>query len=577
MGTIKSSQKKSELTLMNDAENVPSVCQSTPKPRHNRLKVAATVTDLQKARLASQSMRQFSKESGVPRTTLREWASRYDSIAAHPKVVEFCESPEGVQFLHEIATAAVYEFSKRGTAGLRMVSKFIRQSPMSPFVASSYGSIQKAAAIMEKNIIAFGVEQIREIASKMGPKYVSLCADESFFPACCLVAMDPVSGFIFVEEYSIGRDSKTWLAAIQKSIAGLPITILQLVSDEGKGLLCLAEKLDAPHSTDLFHGQREVFRGLSPTLRAMVHKALRAVDGAKVEVDSKIKEFEEYKSQIDERGPGRPPEFQARVETAKEELIDAQNDLIAIKTVQEELNAEVIGIGLDYHPFDLATGQARQAKQVETDLERRFENIHNIADSLHVSDASQKRIDKAERLLPKMVATITFFWNTVALFLAKHPLRPEIVTFLTTVLIPLAYLNIVLLKAPVKRRELIKATIAKLTKMIESDSNPLKSLDEETRVLVLRIAKECAEIFQRSSSCVEGRNGALSLHHHAGRSLSPLHLQALSVLYNFGIRRRDGTTAAERLSGVKHPDLYRWILERQPLFVRPARKVLKAA
>lgn len=285
--------KKSELTPMNDVETVPSVAKSTLKPRHDRLKVAATVTNLQKARRASQSVRQFAKASGVPRSTLRGWASRSDSIAAHPKVVVFCESPEGLQFLHEIQTAALYEFTKCGTAGLRMVSNFIRRSPMSPFVASSYGTIQKAAAIMEKNIIAYGVEQIREIATKMAPKHVSLCADESFFPECCLVAMDPVSGFIFLEQYAEGRDSETWLAAVQKSMEGLPITILQLVSDEGKSLLCLAEKLKTPHSTDLFHGQREVFKGLSPTLRAMVRKALCVLDDAKEEVDSKIKEIEE--------------------------------------------------------------------------------------------------------------------------------------------------------------------------------------------------------------------------------------------------------------------------------------------
>ncbi len=562
---------------MNVAAAVLSVVPPALKPRHDRLKVASTVIDLQQARLAAKSQREFANERGVPRSTLRGWVSRRDSIAANPKVVEFCESPEGIQFLQEIQTAALFEFCKRGTAGLRIYCDFIKRSPLSPFVSSAYGTVQKAATVMDQNIIAFGEEQLCVMALEMLPRLISLSADESFFPGCCLVAMDPVSGFIFLEQYAKGRDSDTWLAALKKSLEGLPITILQLVSDEGRSLLCLAEKLDVPHSTDLFHGQREVYKGLGPVLRALVRQAVRVVDDAKGQVVSRAMERDEYLLQIDARGPGRPPDFETRIETANAAVIAAQESLTAIEAVQDELNAEVLGIGTDYHPFNLATGQPRQADQVKKDLEQRFEKIHAIADDLDVSEGAQKRIDKAARLLPKMVSTITFFWTTVALFLAKCSLAPEVVALLYTVLIPQAYLNMVLLKAPVERRETIRTTIAKLTELAEAATSPLASLNSETRALVLGIAKECAEIFQRSSSCVEGRNGALSLHHHAGRSLSALRLQVLRVIHNFGLKRCDGTTAAERLSGSKHPDLYRWLLERQPLFVRPARTVARAA
>lgn len=66
--------------------------------------------------------------------------------------------------------------------------------------------------------------------------------------------------------------------------------------------------------------------------------------------------------------------------------------------------------------------------------------------------------------------------------------------------------------------------------------------------------------FQRSSSSVEGRNGYLSQMYHNRRGLSASHLKILTVIHNFYLKRRDGTTAAERLFGQKFPDLFEWVI-----------------
>ncbi|MCP4699587.1 MAG: hypothetical protein GY862_22470 [Gammaproteobacteria bacterium] len=66
--------------------------------------------------------------------------------------------------------------------------------------------------------------------------------------------------------------------------------------------------------------------------------------------------------------------------------------------------------------------------------------------------------------------------------------------------------------------------------------------------------------FHRASSAVEGRNGCLSQMHHNGRGLTATRLKALTVIHNFDIKRRDGTTAAERLFDTKFPDLFDWLV-----------------
>ncbi len=67
--------------------------------------------------------------------------------------------------------------------------------------------------------------------------------------------------------------------------------------------------------------------------------------------------------------------------------------------------------------------------------------------------------------------------------------------------------------------------------------------------------------FQRTSSAVEGRNGVLSRMNHAQRAIPMRRLKVLTIVHNFGLRREDGTTAAERLFGEPSPDLFEWIVE----------------
>jgi Family of unknown function (DUF6399) len=105
----------------------------------------------------------------------------------------------------------------------------------------------------------------------------------------------------------------------------------------------------------------------------------------------------------------------------------------------------------------------------------------------------------------------------------------------------------------------------------------LASLTRPEKKAVTRVARQCAGLFSRSSSCVEGRNGRLSLHHHGQGRLSESKLKALTTVHNYVVRRADGTTAAERFFGVKPRDVFAWLLERMPDLPRPAAKRPKEA
>jgi len=98
----------------------------------------------------------------------------------------------------------------------------------------------------------------------------------------------------------------------------------------------------------------------------------------------------------------------------------------------------------------------------------------------------------------------------------------------------------------------------------------LAALPQEQRHEVTRQARQLVSLFARSSSCVEGRNGRLSLQHHGHGPLSAARLQAQTVIHNYFSERSDGTTAAQRSFGQKPRELFSWLLERLPDLPRPA-------
>ena len=88
---------------------------------------------------------------------------------------------------------------------------------------------------------------------------------------------------------------------------------------------------------------------------------------------------------------------------------------------------------------------------------------------------------------------------------------------------------------------------------------------------IKNIAEQCAQLFQRSSSCVEGRNGYLALRHHSSHQLSDRKLGTLTVIHNYFIIRPDGTTPAERFFEQKPENLFQFLLDNLSLPARPAK------
>jgi hypothetical protein len=112
---------------------------------------------------------------------------------------------------------------------------------------------------------------------------------------------------------------------------------------------------------------------------------------------------------------------------------------------------------------------------------------------------------------------------------------------------------------------------AELLAPLRQSAHPLQRLPAAERAHIEQVATDCANLFQRSSSAVEGRNGHLALFHHGCHRPSARKLAALTAAHNYHSRRPDGTTAARRFFGRAHAPLFEQLLDRVPLPPRPRR------
>ena len=459
-----------------------------------------------------------------------------------------------------------------GASSVRHVCQFFELTGLDQFIACSYGSQQKVAVQMEESIIAFGKQETSRLAKEMKPKEITVCEDETFHPETCLVAIEPNANFILLEKYSGGRKGSDWTEAMQEAVKELPVEIIQSTSDEGKGILHHVKKgLGAHHSPDIFHVQHEIVKGTSGPLAKKTQMARQALEKASEQVNRCIDKKVDYDSR--EPRPGRPPQLNQKIEKALLEETEALQGLDAAESHQVRMKQAVHKIGDIYHPVDLETGKLKGVEAVSDSLDQCFVEIKTVATEAKLSERSLKKIKKAKNVVVDMVATVVFFHFTIQRKIEALCLPPAIEKLVFDKLIPAFYLRHASNKAKAAEdRHRLKEKSEEILFSLRCMQDPFSGITREELTVIEAVAEECASVFQRSSSCVEGRNGQLSLRHHSFHRLSDRKLAALTSVHNFFIKRKDGTTAAERFFDTKPRTMFEFLLENMDIPGRPAQK-----
>ncbi len=556
--------------LYNESKNVAG-----GKGNWNRADTASIISDFE-SRKQSISQRDFAKRADVPRSTLRYWSDRKNSIDADPVLTEFFESPVGIAFLHRQVTAAHVSFTKDGTASIHNVSDFLDQSGLSPFIASSYSSQRRVSEQLDDNIIQFGKKEDKRLGRQMPKKTITLCEDETFHPEICLVAIEPASNYILVERYAANRKTETWDEAVCQALENFPVKVVQVAGDEGRSLISHALKgLKAHHSPDCFHVIYEIGKGTCGALMSKVKKAEKEHEKAIRLTDSVERAKEKYDS-AQKRPRGRRPCFEKKIKQAKQNDQEAKESLEKARKHYETVRNEKAKIGEVYHPYNLKTGQKQNSQTVCELLTECFQKICDATSDL--SYQCKKRVNKARRVAVKMVATISFFFQMIDINLDNMQLSNRDRRLMQKYLIPGQYLKLAASKErDVKRKAEILDKARELLSAVDCRDGPDLECSDCRVETLKKAARDCVLLFQRSSSCVEGRNAQPALRHQGIHRLSDRHLKALTVVHNYYIKRPDGTVAAERFFEAEPNDLFEFLVNNMDYPARPRNRLKLAA
>jgi hypothetical protein len=519
------------------------------------------------------SLRQIAEILDVPRSTLQAWRQQKQQLLQHSglpmQVVEFFESSAGLSFLHQMLAAAHLVFGQANNAGIRSICTFLELSDLHHFVAASYGSQQAAAEEIENQIVQFGQEEDQRLATQMQPRDISVAEDETFHPQCCLVGIEPVSNFILLEQYVDRRDADTWDRCMDERLTGLPVTVLQVTSDEAKALIRHAEFcLGAHHSPDLFHVQHETVKATGFALAGQVERAEKQL----AQTGLRLEQTRQVLAACTDSCPQSDyhDQLQRQLSEAETALAAAEQDLEACRDRRQRATEARRGLSEAYHPINVENGLPQDAETVAQRLDDCFDELDQVAQEAGLSQRARDRLAKARRVKPLMQATIDFFWTTVLAWFTKWCLSPPVAKLMREILIPVCYLRLAADKASTaderKRLQELAESVEARARSPDCVWNSLNASDQEQ---LRERAHLCATLFQRSSSCVEGRNGHLALKHHALHQLSGRKLSVLTVLHNYFIRRADDSTAAERFYGQPPRDLFGWLLDHISFPARP--------
>ena len=545
------------------------------KNRWARDDVSIKIIDFQ-SRKEKLSQREFAKETGVPRTTFQNWLARMNRINADPSMVAFFESPAGVHLLHILIQALHFEFTKIGCASIRNICNFLKLTQLSSFVAASYGTHQKISDQMDIIIGQFGDMEKARLSMLMPEKLITLCEDETFHPQICLVAIEPDSNYIILEKYDKNRSGATWNQAVSEAIGNFPVKVIQGTSDEGKGLIYHVTKgLNGHHSPDLFHVMYEISKGTGVPLSAAIRKAKKEHEKSVKTVHDALKSKKVFET-LDKQTVGRHPDFDKRLAICQKKEHEASTSLEQARGNQETVSKKRKEISRAYHPYDPLSGARRDSSSVGIQLKEIFDQIRNETECL--SDRCKERIEKAWRVTAKMTATIAFFFYTIESLVNKMALPDDQQELMHNRLIPGFYLHkIAQREKDSERKEKIRQSSQKLLSVLKDKTGSLSEFDDYEINSMVRTAKECAGFFQRSSSCVEGRNAQLSLHHHSMHRLSDRKMKGLTIIHNYYLKRPDGTTAAERFFENKPINMFEWLVKNMPLPARPRSRIKMAS
>jgi hypothetical protein len=332
--------------------------------------------------------------------------------------------------------------------------------------------------------------------------------------------------------------------------------VLYLVSDRAKALIQLAEKgLECLSMPDFFHVVHEIIKSYSLALGRHLRHAQQELKTAK-----------EALAQLEglPHAAYHEPKAKALVAARQAEVTRWEEAHNTYRGLLETLS-------LTLHPFRIADSAPQTSAQVESHLQAAVEAIEGLA-QCHQLPVRHAAMTKVRKQLPDLAALVDFWWEGVRRDLEQAALSPMWQRWAAESLLPLVYWEHQVAHTRCARRK-AKLRQAREAMQVAFGHHALtQCLPPQALKAWQEWATHRVRAFQRASSAVEGRNGALAQLHHNQRGVPKHRYKVWTVLHNFDGRAGDGTTPASRFFRRSFPDLFETALSHIEALPQPRRR-----
>ena len=155
------------------------------------------------------SLRQAAQALEVPRSTLQASRAHQESLDEHPSVVVFFQSAPGLAFLHRLVLGIHLVCTEVGACGIRLVCLLLKLTGLDRFVGASYGTQHQVHCQVEEALVTYRHEESARLAKDRPAKDITLAKDATLTGGLCLVAADPKSHYIVLEQAAHARAQDT--------------------------------------------------------------------------------------------------------------------------------------------------------------------------------------------------------------------------------------------------------------------------------------------------------------------------------------------------------------------------------
>ena len=150
------------------------------------------------------------------------------------------------------------------------------------------------------------------------------------------------------------------------------------------------------------------------------------------------------------------------LEQAEQVLEAASREHERLAQQRQPIKAYLRDIGHAYHCVDRERGVRRNGQLIASDIQGHIAHIRTIAQHEGLSQSCLERIDKAERVVPKMQATIEFVSGYVRQQVAQLDLPPLVSFVMHAKRIPSYYLDRVAQTRPISDGEPLRDLATRL-------------------------------------------------------------------------------------------------------------------